>query len=101
MNVAYEAVVVLSLQGPAGEVQDTEVVVDIGYSGFLTLPTALVSELSLRFAYVGRSSLTNYDEVSFDVQDAMVAWDGQLRQVKADATGSTRWWECCCLMGTA
>ena len=89
VNAAYEAVVALSLQGPAGQAQEVEAVVDTGYSGFLTLPSTLVTELGLPFAYIGRALLANDDEVSFDVHDVTVLWDGQPRHVKADATGST------------
>ena len=89
MNAAYEAVVTLSLQGPEGQPQDIDAVMDTGYSGFLTLPTTLVTELRLPFAYIGRAFLANDDEVSFDVHDVTVLWDGQPRHIKADATGST------------
>ena len=89
VNDAYEAVVALSLQGTTGQVQDVEAVIDTGYSGFLTLPAALVSEMELPFAYVGRAFLANDDEVSFDVHDVTVLWDGEPRHIKADATGST------------
>ena len=89
VNDAYEAVVTLSLQGPAGQAQDVEAVIDTGYSGFLTLPTALVTELGLPFAYIGRALLANDDEVTFDVHDITVMWDGEPRGIKADATGST------------
>ncbi len=89
VNDAYEAVVAISLQGPEGQTQDIEAVIDTGYSGFLTLPTALVIELELPFAYIGRALLANDDEVTFDVHDVTVLWDGQPRQIKADATGST------------
>ena len=57
VNDAHEAVVALSLQGPAGQARDVEAVIDTGYSGFLTLPTALVIELGLPFAYIGRALL--------------------------------------------
>ena len=89
VNDAYEAVVALSLRGPAGQVQDIQAVIDTGYSGFLTLPATLVTELGLPFAYVGRAFLANDDEVTFDVHDVTVLWDGLPRSVKADATGST------------
>ena len=89
VNDAYEAVVAISLRGPAGQAQDIEAVVDTGYSGFLTLPTGLVAEMGLPFAYIGRAFLANDDEVSFDVHDVTVLWDGQPRHIKADATGST------------
>ena len=89
VNAAYEAVVALSLRGPAGQSQDIEAVVDTGYSGFLTLPTTVVTELGLPFAYIGRAFLANDDEVSFDVHDVTVLWDGEPRHVRTDATGST------------
>ena len=41
------------------------------------------------FAYTGQAFLANDDEVSFDVHDVTVLWDGQPRHIKADATGST------------
>ncbi len=89
VNAAHEAVVALSLQGPAEQTQDIEAVVDTGYSGFLTLPTTLVTELELPFAYIGRAFLANDDEVSFNVHDVTALWDGHPRHIKADATGST------------
>ncbi len=89
VNDAYEAVVTLSLQGPAGQSQDIEAVIDTGYNGFLTLPTALVMQLGLPFVYVSRAFLANDDEVTFNVHDVTVLWNGQPRRIKADATGST------------
>ena len=88
VNAAYEAVVALRLQGPEGQVQDIEAVVDTGYSGFLTLPTALVAELGLPFAYMGQAFLANDAEVDFDVHYVTVLWDGQPKDIEADATGS-------------
>ena len=89
VNASHEAVVSLSLQGPEGRTRDIEAVVDTGYSGFLTLPTGMVADLELPFAYVGRAFLANDDEVSFDVHDVTVLWDGMARQIRAAATGST------------
>ena len=88
VNAAIEAVVPLSLRGPSGQTRDIEAVVDTGYSGFLTLPPALVAELGLPFAHMGTAFLANDDEVSFDVHDVSVLWDDLPRQIKADATGS-------------
>ncbi|MYC35867.1 MAG: clan AA aspartic protease [Chloroflexi bacterium] len=89
VNTAYEAVVSLSLQGAEGQTQDIEAVVDTGYTGFLTLPPALVDELELPFAYVGRAFLANDDQVEFHVHDVTLLWDGEPRDIEADATGST------------
>ena len=50
VNIRYEAVVALTLQGPQGKARDIEAVIDTGYNGFLTLSTALVTELELPFS---------------------------------------------------
>ncbi len=89
VNAAYEAVVTLSLQGSEGQTRDIEAVIDTGYTGTLTLPTAVVADLGLSFSHMGWAFLANDDVVSFDVHNATVLWDGQPRHIKADATGST------------
>ena len=89
VNAAYEAVVALSLQDPEGRTRDIEAVVDTGYSGFLTLPPGLIDEMGLPFAYMGQAFLANDSEVDFDVHYVTVLWDGQPRDIEADATGST------------
>lgn len=89
VNTALEAVVSLRLQGSDGRTRDIQAVLDTGYSGFLTLPTALVAELGLPFAYMGQAILANDAEVDFDVHYATVVWDGEMRDIEADATGST------------
>ena len=89
VNPSYEAVVTLPLQDPEGLTRDIEAVVDTGYSGFLTLPPGLVDELGLPFAYMGQALLANDAEVDFDVHYVTVHWDGEPREIEADATGST------------
>ena len=89
VNAAREAVVPLSLRGPAGQARDIEAVVDTGYAGSLTLPAALVTELGLPFAHLGRARLANDDRIRFYVHHATVLWDGEPRQIRADVTGST------------
>lgn len=89
VNAAYEAVVTIYLQHPEGRTREIEAVVDTGYSGFLTLPAGLVNELGLPFAYIGQAFLANDAEVDFDVHYVTVLWDGQSRDIEADATGST------------
>ena len=79
----------LSLQGAEGRARDIEAVVDTGYTGFLTLPPAFVNELGLPFAYVGRAFLANDDQVEFNVHNVRLLWDGEPRDIEADATGST------------
>ena len=89
VNDAYEAVISLSLEGPEGQPHEIQVVIDTGYSGFLTLPVSLVTQLGLPSLGRGHAVLANDDEVEFDVYSVTVLWEGQPRLVEADATGST------------
>ena len=89
VNAAYEAVVTLLLQGSAGETREIEAVIDTGYNGFLTLPAAMVAELELPFLGPSRATLANGAVETFNVHDVTVLWDGQLRDIEADATGNT------------
>ena len=61
--------------------------IDTGFNGFLTLPTALVVELGLPFAYMDRATLADGSEAVFDVYDATLLWDGQPRYVEGGAVG--------------
>ena len=47
VNANYEPVVTLPLRGPDGQEQEIEAVVDTGFNGYLTLPSAFVVELGL------------------------------------------------------
>ncbi len=84
VNAAREAVVPLTVASPAGRMQPIDAVVDTGFSGFLTLPAALVSELRLPFVTRGRATLANGSEDFFDIHNAVVIWDGQPKQVLTD-----------------
>ena len=49
VNAAYEAVIRLTVQGPSGQEQDIEAVIDTGFTGFLSLPSGVVVDLGLPF----------------------------------------------------
>ena len=84
VNAAYEAVVTLTLQGPAGQTRQIEAVIDTGFNGFLTLPPTVVAELGLLFASIGRATLADGSEVSFDVYNVAALWDGLPIYIDAD-----------------
>ena len=89
VNAAYEAALLLSVQGPEGETREIEAVVDTGYNGFLTLPPVLVSELALPFVTSGEATLADGSAVSFDIHMVTVDWDGQARHIEVDAAETT------------
>lgn len=84
VNAAREAVVPLTVASAAGRTHPIDAVIDTGFSGFLTLPAALVLELRLPFVTRGRATLANGSEDLFDIHNAVVIWDGQPRHVLTD-----------------
>ena len=89
VNAAYEAIVTLTVQGPAGQSLEVDALIDTGFNRFLTLPPSLVAELGLPYVIGGRLTLADGSESSFNVYDVTVLWDGQPRDVYAYATEST------------
>lgn len=89
VNAAYEAALVLTVQGPEGHAREIEAVVDTGYDGFLTLPPLLVGQLGLPFVTSGEATLADGSAVNFDIHMVTVDWEGQARSVEVDAAETT------------
>ena len=89
VNAAYEAALILTVEGPEGHAREIEAAVDTGYNGFLTLPPVLVTELALPFVTSGEATLADGSAVGFDIHMVTVYWDGQARHVEADAAETT------------
>lgn len=89
VNSAYEAVISLSVQGPSGQEREVRAVIDTGFTGFLSLPSALVTELELPFLTHESAMLADGSLVGFNVHDATALWDGQPRRVYAHLADAT------------
>ena len=89
MNAAYEPVINLVVQGPAGETREIDAVIDTGFTGFLTVTPALAGELGLDFLGMGLATLADGSEVTFPYYVVAVLWDGQPRRIEADAADTT------------
>lgn len=89
VNAAYEPVVILSVQGPSGQTGEIKAVIDTGFTGFLTVTPAMVTELGLRYRSRGWATLADGSEVPFDIYDVIVLWDGQPVYIEADAADAT------------
>ena len=89
VNPAYEAVIEITLNDQSGQPMEIEAVIDTGYTGFLTLPTSLVTELGLTFRSHGLAVLADSSEVAFDIYDVTILWDERRRRIRVDATGDT------------
>ncbi len=89
VNIAYEPVVRLVLQGPSGQNREIEAVVDTGFNGYLTLPPELALDLGLNFVTTNPAFLADGSEATFDVYSVTVLWDGYPRHVDAHMSDAT------------
>ena len=89
VNDAYEAVISLTVQGPSGQTREVQAVIDTGFTGFLSLPSALVTELELPFLTNESAMLADGSLMRFNVHDATALWDGQPRRVYAHLADAT------------
>lgn len=84
MNAQREAIVRLVIVGPTGHKRQIEAILDTGYTGSLTLPSALVSDLDLPFRGRGSALLGDGTESEFDIHEATVSWAGERRLTAID-----------------
>lgn len=89
VSASGEAVLPLRVLAPASAqaapevVQSTEVevVIDTGFTGYLMLPLATVSTLSLPFLGTTPATLADGSTAALDVYEARVVWHGRERPV--------------------
>ncbi len=89
VDATHQAVVPLTVEGPTGQAREIAAVVDTGFSDYLTLPAAFVSELGLAYRTRDSAILADGSEAFFDVYDIVVLWDGHPRHVYTYATDAT------------
>jgi clan AA aspartic protease len=85
VNANREAIIRLVVTGPSGQQQNTEAIIDTGFTGFLTLPPARVTALGLPWLSRQPGILADGSVDIFDVYVATVMWDGQPRTVEVEA----------------
>jgi len=85
VNNFREAVVLLAVGGPGGQQHEIEAVIDTGFTGSLSIPSAIITLLNLPFRRRGRAVLADGSETIFDVHEATIIWDGHLHRVAVDA----------------
>jgi clan AA aspartic protease len=77
---AREAVVPVAVRGPGGRRIETEATIDTGFTGDLTLPPHLISELELPLAESTVATLADGRTASLDWFVASVEWHGETRE---------------------
>lgn len=72
---------------PAKPTLSVEFVIDTGFTGELTLPSAAVESLGLPYSHSDVVRLADNSAVKVPVYSAVLLWNGQAREVRVLATG--------------
>jgi clan AA aspartic protease len=84
VNTTYEAVisVVVSYEG---KLKSVNALIDTGFTGFLSLPPAIITELELPWSYRDRATLGDGSETLLDIYEASIIWDGQFQEIEINS----------------
>lgn len=88
VNSKLEAMISLPVHGPRGEMREVEALLDTGFAGDLTLPSALIDALGLENLAAGILIMADGTKVKSDLSLAMAVWDGQMRMIEVDTLES-------------
>ena len=88
VNAINEAIVAIPVLGPYGQYKEEDFVIDTGFTGFLSLTPALVTELGLTLSGTVDARLADGKEVTLIICHVYVIWDGSIERVRANALDS-------------
>jgi len=81
VNLRREATLPLVVSNLNGQRRVIDAVIDTGFSGFLSLPSAIITTLDLPWSASDIATLGDGSETLFDLYTATVIWDGQYREI--------------------
>jgi clan AA aspartic protease len=82
VNSHREAIIQLAVLGERNQRQGVKAIIDTGYTGFLTLPAAIIDTLELTWFMQEEGFLGDGSICVFNVFEAFVIWDGQVRPIE-------------------
>jgi clan AA aspartic protease len=85
VNANCEATVRIVIGNSNAQRQVIDAVIDTGFTGFLSLPDKIITELSLPWTGIDRGTLGDGSETTFNVYEAVVIWDGQFQNIPINA----------------
>lgn len=81
VNLRHEATLTVVVGTSSQQLQVIETVIDTGFTGFLSLPPAIITTLNLPWSASDIVTLGDGSETLFDLYTAVVIWDGQYRNI--------------------
>jgi clan AA aspartic protease len=82
VNSRREAIIQFAVLGENNQRQAIKAVIDTGYTGFLTLPSAVITTLGLTWYMQEEGILGDGSLCMFNVFEAFVIWDGQIKSIE-------------------
>jgi clan AA aspartic protease len=83
VNKNCEATILVVVRNNA-KLKSINAVIDTGFTGFLSLPNDIITELELPWSYRDRGTLGDGSEVLFDIYDAVAIWDGKSQEIEVN-----------------
>ena len=84
VNSRREAIIQFAVLGRNNQRKAIKEVIDTGYTGFLTLPSAIITKLGLTWYMQEEGILGNGSLCIFNVFEATVIWDGQIKSIEVN-----------------
>jgi clan AA aspartic protease len=81
VNLQREATLTVVVGNSNQQLQAIEAVIDTGFTGFLSLPAAIITTLNLPWTASDIVTLGDGSETLFDLYTAVVIWDGQYQNI--------------------
>ncbi len=79
-----EAVLRIAVLATTGQTYDYDAMIDTGYNGYFTLAPDVIAALGLQWHRLGHSTLADGTEITFDVYEGVLLWDGQQTPILID-----------------
>ncbi|BBC25786.1 aspartyl protease [Pseudanabaena sp. ABRG5-3] len=84
VNKNCEATILVVIRNN-NKLKSINAVIDTGFTGFLSLPIEIITELDLPWSYRDRGTLGDGSEVLFDIYDAVAIWDGNSQEIEVNS----------------
>ena len=84
VNSRREAIIQFAVMGSDNQRQGIKAVIDTGYTGFLTLPSGIITTLGLTWFMQEEGILGDGSICMFNVFEASVIWDGQVKSIEVN-----------------
>lgn len=84
VNADREPIIRIIVRDASGQEHEYSAVVDTGFTGWLTLPPDVITALGPSWREWGAAILADGSQISFNVYDVPVVWDGQLITIPTD-----------------